>query len=342
MAVPGFNYKPIMYDEACENNLRTGDVIELRVADFEKICRHDSMLNLLKEYEQNPDYPKSFWAVLNQPCDMVHDTANKRYFKSNLFLAPLQGVKSALRKGTLGGPRLNSNIKDLKKIIVENFEKFIHEDKDKKSLEFLVGRIKDILEVEDKEAQHPSDLLAFLIEYLDRTRLTKDLLIKFEKGKVWKQALENYDKELREPQKIRINNDLKDKLSKLCLNQLDSQGFFFYEPHENFYFPTEGKEICYIIQLEDMITLKIKKDYQSSGQLVEDLKNKRVVSLTENFSDRLLNIMGIYFSKIATKNVLFHKVMELYNDVCPDEFEHEPKQVKKRSKNKKRPASVRG
>ncbi len=69
-----------------------------------------------------------------------------------------------------------------------------------------------------------------------------------------------------------------------------------------------------LIQFEDIITLKVKEEIQKTGHLISLLIEKRCVSLTRNFSDRLLNMMGTYFSKIGTPDVMADRILALYKD----------------------------
>lgn len=78
--------------------------------------------------------------------------------------------------------------------------------------------------------------------------------------------------------------------------------------------------LSYMIQLGDLITLKIAQSVKKIGELSQLLQNKREAMLTSNFSDRLLNIMGNYFSKIGTPDVMSHEVFMLYKKVYPGEF----------------------
>ena len=99
---------------------------------------------------------------------------------------------------------------------------------------------------------------------------------------------------------------------------MDSQGIFFYEPKKNL--SKLNYDLSYIIQLEDIISLKINEKVQKSGKLFNLLIEKRVVSLTENFSDRLLNIMGNFFSKIGTEDIRSEELLDLYVKTYPDSF----------------------
>ena len=175
------------------------------------------------------------------------------------------------------------------------------------------------MEIIDYETEEnfgtPSQLLDYLIEYTEKNDEIKKSLNDFKESEIWsKSDLENQT----ESKKIVLKLKAKDKLAKLCLNQLDSQGVFYYQPSKGL---SETKyDLSYIIQLEDMITLKIDEKFQDSNNLVELLKKNRIVSLTENFSDRLLNIMGNFFSKIGTNDVMSDEIMDLYVKSYPDSF----------------------
>ena len=56
-----------MYDESqSQNRLRAGDVVKLGLNDFKRIARHDSILDIFQDFENNPDYNNMLWAVLNK------------------------------------------------------------------------------------------------------------------------------------------------------------------------------------------------------------------------------------------------------------------------------------
>ena len=72
------------------------------------------------------------------------------------------------------------------------------------------------------------------------------------------------------------------------------------------------KDFSFVIELEDLITFKISEESVKSGSVVDILKQKRLVGLSRNYSDRLQNIMGYYYSKIGTADVQGQDVIELY------------------------------
>ena len=121
------NYNSIMYSDPLPKFLRTGDIVKLELCDFKEIVRDNAILKLFKSYENNPQYNQKLWAVLNKPCDMVHyeDEKTIRYFKNNLFLSPLQKLKDALRKGTLGSILHIEDTPNAKEFLLKTYKKFI-------------------------------------------------------------------------------------------------------------------------------------------------------------------------------------------------------------------------
>lgn len=314
------NYPSTMYSNG-NHHLKTGDVVSLQLKDFKKIARHESMIGLFKQYEEDEQYSRRLWTVLNKSCDMVHDKENKRFFKSNLFLSPLQGLRNALIKGTLGKIIYLGDIPDSKEILIKAYRSFLKKKNLKKEdVTEIIKKIETIFHEKEKSGS-VSQLLNYLIEYtLDHSKI-KENLKEFKESDIWSKAVNSFDKKKKENvenNNIILKKDAKDKLARLCLNQLDSQGIFYYEPTKGL---SDSKhDLSYIIQLEDMITLKIKESVQKSGELVELLRKNRIISLTENFSDRLLNIIGNFFSKIGTDDVMSDKILELYFKTYPDSF----------------------
>ena len=111
-----------MYEKELPDILRTGDIVKLDINDFEKIIRHRPLLKLFQDFEKNSDYSSRFWTILNKSCDMVHN--DKRYFSNNLFLVPLQGLKSTLKKGTLGKVLYSSQTKSSSQILIDSYKKY--------------------------------------------------------------------------------------------------------------------------------------------------------------------------------------------------------------------------
>lgn len=335
------DYRPIMYAETQSDLLRTGDIIKLDLDDFKTIVRHESILPLLKQFNDEPAYVSKYWALLNQPCDMVHDPDKGRHLRSNLFLSPLQGLRSALRKGALGDLVHFESVKMPENVFTETYKTYLT-DKAKREnpkpeaeaakdyyprlnrqfVEPAVSRIENDLAPVKGQFKDPNDVISTLKEYLKSdTNLTQSLN-ELEATEIWQKAIEKYQKEKEEAEKrnnsLTLKADAKDKLAALALNQLDSQGVFFYEPHARI--SKSDIDLSYVVLMQDMLTLKIDKEALSSGHLYDLLKKNRVLSLTENFSDRLLNIMGNYFSKIGTGDVRSDRIIELYTNTYRGQF----------------------
>ena len=315
-------------------------MIQLNVDDFKKITRHQSPISLFEDFEKNPEYANSLWAILNKNCDMVHNEDEPRYFSNNLFLAPLQGLRSTLKKGTLGKILHSRQTQSISKFLVNEYKKHLtqkakkesprqKEESDKSYEQRIATRIvqpaiKELNNLIDSSSQEEPQIQD-LIESLERQapRPIRFDLKNFKNTNAWGNILRKAEeidqqKKVQSDKIILKSNAAKNQLSTLTLNQRDSQGIFYYEPNINI--SSKNHDLSYLIQLEDMITLKISPDMQTSGGLVNLLIGKRKVSLTSNFSDRLLNIMGNYFSKIGTPDVMADKILLLYKEVYPDEF----------------------
>lgn len=330
-----------MYNEGNPTLLLTGDIVRLELADFKSFVRHESFLNVLAQFEGDENYTSRLWAVLNQPCDMVHDPTKGRIFKSNLFLCPLQGLRSALKKGALGDIVHYESLKKPENALTEAYRKYFTEKVKRENpqpegespkdynirlnrdlIHPALERIESELATVSGQFHDPQDVLNALKEYYESDNNLVQSLAEFETTETWGRTVQDYQKSLEIAEKknksIILKSDAKNKLPTLYLNQLDSQGIFFYEPHKNISQPEH--DLSYVILLQDLLTVKVKKESQNNGTLFELLKQKRVLSLTENFSDRLLNIMGNYFSKIGTGDVRPEKIIELYTDVYAGEF----------------------
>ena len=331
-----------MYEkDPSSDTLRTGDVVNLSLDDFKKIARHESMHMLFKDFEKNQDYSAKLWAILNKSCDMVHSPNTERFFKGNLFLAPLQGLKRALKKEVLGSILYSEENQSPFKIFIEKYKDHLikkakieaprqgstpspeYNKKIESLVKPLIGKIKEFISEGSSNYSHPEEILSYLKDSVSENHNYHSTLIEFEKSKQWKDALANFDKfQL----KIKTQNskiilraqDAKNKIANLTLNQLDSQGIFYYEPHTKL--SLKEHDLSYLIQLEDIITLKINEDSQKEGTLFHLLIDNRQVMLTRNFSDRLLNIMGNFFSKIGTKDVRSDFILALYKEVYPEDF----------------------
>ena len=333
-------YSSCMYDDLASNQLRTGDIVELVFSDFKKIVRHNSLLSLFKDFEDNPDYPKNLWAILNKNCDMVHMPEQKRHFTGNLFIVPLQGLRIALKKGALKDILYSEEEQSINKILIKSYEEYLankvkKEERQKKGesnkdygirIEGIVRpaicKMEKFITKDIQNSNNLQDILTSLKGFVGEKNPIYLSIVEFEDSQSWKKSLKKFEKEQKEIQKknskIILKSGAEDRLSKLTLNQLDSEGLFFYEPSlETF---GKGNDLSYLIQIEDMITLKTKEDMHKPGDLVKLLLKKRVATLTRNFSDRLLNITGNYFSKIGTPDVMADKVLSLYTKIYPNDF----------------------
>ncbi len=314
------SYRPCMYSDGKDGMLRTGDVIELGTEDIKKIARHSAIYDLFKAYSKDSNYSHELWSVLNKACDMVHEKG--RYFSTNLFLCPLQGLLSAIERGTIEGVLKGKNLpKSPINFLETKFINFAKKELSKEAVNAMSALFNKVKKSDGIKGSDPSEVLEAIIEALninnpDSNAAAIDALQKFKSSTKWELDLQEYKKDSEEESsKIIIESNPK-KLISLSLNQFDSKGIFFYEPSKEL--SSFEHDMSYIIQLEDMITLKIKEESQKNGELLNILKANRKVSLSENFSDRLLNIMGNYFSKIATKDVIFSNIAKLYTKVYPE------------------------
>ena len=334
-------YEHQMYENSQpENRLRTGDVVKLDLDDFQSIARHNSILDIFKDFKNNHDYNNMLWAVLNKSCDMIHDFNNRRSFKNNLFLIPLQGLMSTWRKETIRDILHHQGPKEVSSILTKAYKQYLSEKtknelsqkngEDTKSygqriqtyIKPAMDAIKESISEGIAGHNHPPILLEALKKNFFKNEVISSDLTNFEKSNAWQEALRTFNEQQKEYQnknsKIVLKSGAAQRIAQLTLNQLDSQGIFYYEPHKDL--SDLNYDISYLIQFEDMITLKVKKEMQDSGNLVSLLIKKRCVSLTRNFSDRLLNMMGTYFSKIGTPDVMADRVLSLYKDIYPNNF----------------------
>lgn len=185
-----------------------------------------------------------------------------------------------------------------------------------------VTKIKELIEGAKSEIVSPSELLKGLIKFTESEEEIQKDLKSFRESNIWKEELNKYNKKQNEVQennsKVILKSQAKTKIGALALNQMDSKGIFFYEPMDRISDPKY--DLAYIIQLQDLITLKITKKVQENGDLFNLLIQKRVAMLTSNFSDRLLNIMGNSFSKIGTPDIMSDDILVLYKNVYPGDF----------------------
>ncbi len=336
-------YKNTMYFEGSKGDLSTGDVVKLTSDDFKNVLRYPSIQSVLEQYLLDPNYVTGHWVILNQPCDIVHDVKKNRKMKNSLFLAPLQGLKAALRKGIPAGDVLHYiSAPDIGKTFEKAYQSYLVDFSKKENpaladekppeynkrihSDFVHPIISDVLKIIEPVkhlTDHPDDLLDSLIESSTDNEKLNLSLTSFKQSTFWQEALSKFDQNMEkiaERSKVIIlkSKSAEDVMAKLCLNQLDSQGVFFFEPNEKL--SSVETDLAFVIKLDDLLTLKIEKKKLDNGDLYNLLLKNRVLSLTENFSDRLLNIMGTYFSKIGTDDVMSGKVLDLYNQIYPDMF----------------------
>lgn len=335
------------FDEEPEKRLRTGDIVRLDLNDFRAILKNYELLEpLLKSYDLNPKYKSKLWAILNKPCDMVHD-GTQRFKSSSLFLAPLQSFLGELRKDRIFAeyvlpPKTIEPIKDFLISLSKNYfygeaNRFFTCDpkaslEEKKSIKEQRTNFQDI---------HHAWILEEVLNFLDGNEApdtTEEVFTLFSETEAvkglphiegflknlpnetkWIDYKKNYEQTVKEMGEIHLNPKTINEMSKtIFVNQMEIRGRFYYEPHASL-FSSEVNDFSYILELEDMITLKVSESAVSNGSLVDLLKEKRLVGLTRNYSDRLQNIMGYYYSKIGTADIQSKVVLALY-DECFDHF----------------------
>lgn len=354
-------YNDVMYRDTSvgdESRLRTGDVVELGVDDFELILKNFPILKpLLESYAENPRYKSKLWAILNKPCDMVHSGSQK--FKSNLFLCPLQSFRKELKKEhifdeyispPLGMKNPADELMDIYSSYLERKAKEVYpiesdtpkpqkKEFGQKRKEFVSTEgdwawsevFSSFEEVEKLELYEKS--LSSFLETLEEENESGeyDFFIEFiknlETDDNWKEYKTKYHAMIDGIDEVRINSKkTTDLVQTVFINQMETKGMFYFEPHVELY----SEELCdfsYFIELEDIMTLKLKQEMIDSGNLVKLLQDKRKVGLSRNFSDRLQNIMGYFFSKIGTKDVKGSDVLGIY-DECFDTFHYDKDSLK--------------
>ena len=168
----------------------------------------------------------------------------------------------------------------------------------------------------------PTDVLNVMKEYLAADVNLVKSIEEMGSQDLWKKGVAKFETTKAEAEKrnssLILKANAQDRLASLGLNQLDSQGIFFYEPHSEI--SDKDADLAFIVLLQDMVTVKVKKDSQIDGSLYQRLMSKQALSLSENFSDRLLNVMGNYFSKIGTGDVRSDKIIELYSSIFAGNF----------------------
>lgn len=323
-----------------EQGLRAGDVVKLELGDFEKILRHyPSMAALLKQFYSEAKYKSKLWAILNKPCDMVHD-GEGRTFDTNLFLAPLQGFLSELRPGGVFKKYVKTPVSIQAYPAV--LTKFLEDDLnirlnqkfkiqasmgDKQKAEIIEEKEqfkKEVSETFDtsffsmfSESDDPAEIENAMLKFSQRGNLHSFITPFFEglaTNKSWVKYKNDRAAALKALSQVEISKEGVNQIPELFLNQMDTRGIFYFEPDKNLFSP-ELEDFSFFIEMEDMITFKVNEECIRTGALVDLLKAKRLTGLNRNFSDRLQNVMGNYFSKIGTADVKATKVLRLYSDV---------------------------
>lgn len=321
-------YRHVMYLSPAsqrKEDLKTGDVIELTSIELSNVLEHDSMKKLIKQFDKDkPNRPK-LWAVLNKACDMAHNSKQK--FTTNLFLCPLHGLRDQIKNGQLKTIRYVETAKSpiarfksiLERDITSKVKAEVVKEEEETTADYgkrLQGEVsKSILPItgfidQIGEEDNPTNFEVALKASTasdENVNAYVDALFKIQ---AWQSYCKEYKRIQNSSSFIIFKEGSTDKISKLCRNQLESSGMFFYEPHLKIY--KKGYDLSYVIEFEDMLTLKVKKNLQDSGKLVELLKNKRVLSLKPMFSSRLQNMIGSYFAKIGTEDILSQNVLNLY------------------------------
>lgn len=335
------------FDNEAEKRLRTGDVVRLELKDFKAILKNYNVLEpLLKSYDENPKYKSQLWAVLNKPCDMVHD-GSQRFKSSSLFLAPLQSFLGELRKDRVFSDYVLPPISVVPvKTFLSDFnnqyfkalsEKKFPMPKDaphqvKGEIGKKQGAFKSNFsswfrkEIIDKfDGNEVPDEVEQVLELFENTldpniyTTIKEFIRNLLKDPAWIKYKKDYNKSVKQVDEIRLNPEkINDMVKNVFVNQMEIRGRFYYEPNQSLYSEAVD-DFSYIIELEDLITLKVTEESVKKGTLVELLQKRRLVGLTRNYSDRLQNIMGYYYSKIGTADVQSKNVLALY-DECFDHF----------------------
>ena len=324
------NYKHVMYlskERMKYETLTTGDVIELTTSDLRKFLEHNTMKSLIKQFDKDKKDRPKFWAILNKACDMAHKDNQK--FTTNLFLCPLQGLREQIRRGPLKRIRyietnkspaqkfkgiLETDIKketskSLKKIGAETDQEFgkRKQTEVQNSLSPVYSYVEQI-----KKEDDPTDFEIAIIGSASSNEEVQEYFKGLFKSNPWCNYLKDYKRIQRSSSLLILKENAFSAISKLCNNQLESDGLFFYEPHPKLL--KKSYDLAYVIEFEDLLTLKIKEKFQASGELVKFLEDKRILSLKPLFSSRLQNMMGVYFSKIGTDDILSQNVLNLYEN----------------------------
>jgi len=320
------------------SGLRTGDVLKLTNDDFKYLAKHESIKELFNEFFQTEIFKHGYWAIINKPCDMVETKDGSRTFDTNLLLCPLRGFKSALKENILKG-FLEQNIKpprdEFIRLFKEEQKMFFHKqtkdtikdhyERERRAKDFANETAKRIKELTTTERTTPQLFAAALLEILKRNKFQKDRVISIVNSDPWARYIIQFETSSKQQAKLKLDKNGIKSFASLCLNQFDSKGIFFYEPHNSI--SNKDIDLSFIIKLDEMISFKIRPDLIYHRRVSEFLRKKKILGLKENFSDRLLNIVGNYFSKIGTSDVSFTPILELYKKTNPGELEYDEKHL---------------
>lgn len=328
--------------------LATGDIIKLDLDFFKKFSRYETIIPLFEEFLKNPNYSSNLWAVLNKPCDMVHDKDGNRFLDKNLFLCPLKNFQVAFKNkeiladcakhGTMPITPFGKTRQLYTKFTKEYLNQELPFNKDaspeekeqrneayKKAKESMTGFFEKVLSDESIEYDFVIPYLKEYNEEEDKGITDSMALGKFleylESLPEWGRYGEELEDFKKEDSKIKLKKSKLGKISNFILNQNDSAGLFYYEPHIDLM--NGDVDISYYIELDEVLTLKVKEVHQKDGSLVKALTDGKILNLDHNFSDRLLNIMGNYFSKIGTEDVKSSPILKIYETILKDDFKVE-------------------
>ncbi len=319
-------------------DLSTGDVFKFKLEDFDYLAKHPSIKELFKEFYSTKTFKHGYWAILNKPCDMIETKDGSRTFDTNILLCPLRGFKSALKENILKG-FLQQNIKQPRDKFLELFKEAQRKnfndtckneikdskERDRQAKEFANGTSLKIKEITTTEPTTPPLFAAALLEILKNNKTQKKIVSEIFRSAAWEKYTLEVDQYSQKQVSLKLNRGGIKNLANLCLNQFDSKGIFFYEPHKSI--SSKEFDLIYIVKLDEMISFKIKPDLIHQRKVSKYLKKKKILGLKENFSDRLLNIMGNYFSKIGTADVPLTPILQLYKEIDDTEVEYDEKDL---------------
>lgn len=329
--VSSYRSKMYVIPSPDKKDLLSGDIVILKSEDFEQIVLHPTMLNLLKQFEKEKPNRPSLWVILNKPCDMVY-SKDSRSFTSNLILVPLQGLKANIKNGGFLSkfrtqpPKAPSPVKSINKFVFSFIltkvkeespkpeelpqTEYLREVNSKVSEQIETSGIKEKFEEASKDTNNPEEFMTTLVNWGNDNQPWGEIIDSYKSSKEWETYKEAVAKAKKEDEQIIIKEG--NGFSQLCNNQLDTQGVFFLEPHPRLL--EYNYDACFILELEDMLTIKIKPEVQKNGFINELLASKRVLSLEPSFSARLQNFMTVYLGKVGTDDILSSEIIKFYQN----------------------------